>query len=144
MGTSSFRISLAAPQAHQIKLSEQVLHAIGVTSPVPYGTARMTIDTSAHWSERIDYVPQVGEIVVYSDRRVVDGVPYPGIKIGDGKAYVVDLPFAGDDSNQIIADMISSHINNEEVHLVPGERDNWNSKVSCSIDGERLILEGMD
>lgn len=144
MPTPPYKITLQSPQTHHIQMPEQVMHAIGITSPLPYGAARLTMDTTENWAKRLDYIPQRGEIVVYSDRRVIDGVPYPGIKIGDGKAYGIDLPFAGDDSSNIILGFLNNHINDADVHLVPGEREHWNSKVSCSINGERLILEGMD
>lgn len=144
MGASALKISLLPPETYRIDLSEQFTHVIGVAPPVPYGTARLTIDTTAHWAERTDYVAQKGEIIVYSDRRVMNGVPYPALKIGDGRAYAVDLPFVNDDSNEILLDLISAHINDTELHVVPGEREKWNSKVSCSIEGERLIFEGTD
>ena len=144
MAETSFRISLETPQTYHINLSEQVRHTIGLASPVPFGMAKLTIDTSSHWAERIDYVPIKGEIIVYSDRRIIDGIPYPGIKIGDGNAYAVDLPFVGDDFSGIITDIINSHINDTVMHISSSDRDNWNRKISCRIDGERLILEGSD
>lgn len=61
------------------------------------GNANIIVDTTAHWNERREYVPKRGLIVVYSDRNVIDGVNYPGVKIGDGAAVVGDLPFLGDD-----------------------------------------------
>ena len=133
-----------AEKTFRIYLSDQVRHTIGLTSPVPFGMAKLSIDTSAHWAERLDYVPAKGEIIVYSDRRTINDVPYPGIKIGDGNAYVVDLPFAGDDTSNIITDIIESHINDTVIHVSSSDRDNWNRKISCRIDGERLILEGSD
>ena len=53
---------------------------------------KATVDTTDGWMQRRKYVPFRGEIIVYSDRNVIDGMDYPGIKIGDGMAYVVDLP----------------------------------------------------
>ena len=144
MGTSSLKISLLTPQVHQINLNRPLMQAIGLTTPVPYGTAKLTIDTSANWSERITYVPKKGEIVIYSDRRVINGTSYPGIKIGDGMAYVIDLPFVMDDSVDLILDLLYDHINDMDTHIYPEERTEWNDKVSCDIDGERLILERND
>ena len=144
MKTSSLQISLLTPQVHQINLNEPLMQAIGLTTPVPYGTAKLSIDTLAHWEERPTYIPKKGEIIVYSNRRTVGGVDYPGIKIGDGNAYVVDLPFVGDDTVDLILDLLYDHINDMDVHIYPEERTGWNAKVSCDIDGERLILERTD
>ena len=60
------------------------------------GNANVVIDTTAHWAERADYVPRQGTIVIYSDRYVIEGVNYPGLKVGDGVTVVGDLPFLGD------------------------------------------------
>ena len=144
MGISPWKISLLEPQTVRINLTEEETFRLGAAPTVPYGTAKLTINTSANWAERTSYIPAKGEIIVYSDRRIIDSLPYPGIKIGDGKAYVVDLPFVGDDSNNLILDLITAHINDPELHVNSGERQKWNNKVSCSIEGERLILEGMD
>lgn len=144
MGTSSLKISLLTPQVHQINLDKPLIQAIGLTTPVPYGTAKLTIDTSENWEQRITYIPKKGEIVVYSDRRTIRGTVYPGIKIGDGLAYVVDLPFVMDDSVELILDLLYDHLNDMDVHIYPEERTEWNAKVSCDIDGERLILKRTD
>ena len=83
-------------------------------------------DTTANWAARTDYVPKSGEIIVYTD--YFDGSP--GIKIGDGNAYVVDLPFLDED----IRDSMEDHINNTIVHITQEERDRWNDKVSCTLE----------
>lgn len=145
MSTSSLRITLKNPVAHQIVMNDELAQVIGLTTPViPHGMARLTIDTTANWEARLTYIPSKGEIVVYSDRNVINGVEYPGVKIGDGRAYGIDLPFVGDDSIQSILNLIGTHMSDTNVHLIPGERTNWNNKVSCSVDGERLIFEGDD
>lgn len=143
METPPIQIMSQAPKAYQISLGNDAAHALGVVVSSG-GNARLTMGTVAYWDAHRDYIPKRGEIVVYSDRRVIDGVPYPGIKIGDGRAFGIDLPFVGDDSSRIILDILNDHIHDDTRHIVPGERENWNNKVSCSIDGERLILEGME
>ena len=58
-------------------------------------------DTTAHWNQNIHFIPLNGEAVIYTDYRTIendDGTTtvIPGIKIGDGKAYLIDLPFVTD------------------------------------------------
>jgi len=144
MGSTPLRISLSEPQVHQITMNSTVARMIGLTTPVAQSSVRLTIDTTENWSARTTYIPKKGEIVVYSDRRILQGVPYPGIKIGDGSAYVVDLPFVGDDSDEMTLDLLYDHLNDMEMHIYNQERSNWNNKISCSIDGETLILERDD
>ena len=49
----------------------------------------------------------------------------PGLKIGNGNAYVGDLPFVDDDTR----DLLLSHIQNNEVHVTPNEKTFWSGKV---------------
>lgn len=104
------------------------------------GNANVLIDTTAHWAGRIDYIPKQGTIVIYSDRNVIDEVNYPGIKIGDGLAYLADLPFFGDDITAQIMAVVNAHMNNTTIHVTQAEKNYWNNKLDSGVDGERLIL----
>lgn len=111
-------------------------------SGIPANAARIEVRTTAEWNERMLYIPKVGRIIVYSDRNVIDGVAYPGVKIGDGLAYVVDLPFVGDDVASRIMAIIEEHIQNEQIHVTEAERAFWNNKINYEMDdsGETLII----
>lgn len=92
-------------------------------------------DTTAGWAARLDYIPRRGEIVIYTDRDVVTDEEgqeqtVPGIKIGDGLAYLADLPF----QDAAVRSMIARGGVTDE------ERDRWNAKLNCDIAGETLIL----
>ena len=73
-------------------------------------TARIKFkrDTTQNWNAARGMVPLQGEIIIYTDYqsivREVDGeektILVPGIKIGDGAAYVQDLPFVDDELRQ--------------------------------------------
>lgn len=101
---------------------------------------KATVDSTAGWTQRRKYIPFRGEVIVYSDRHVIDGMDYPGIKIGDGMAYVVDLPFVGQETESQIMDLLYGHINNSSIHVTQGDKDFWNNKLNYMIDGEKLIL----
>lgn len=80
--------------------------------------------TTAEWQDLSNYQSKFGSIYIYTDYDVKDGVNIPAIKIGDGSAYVVDLPF------------MSCGVTEEE-------KDFWNNKVSAVIDpydSENLVL----
>lgn len=95
------------------------------------------IDTTANWNARRDYVAGKGVIVVYSDGATgTDGKKIPKMKVGDGDAYVVDLPFVSQD----IYDALNAHITNSEVHITAQERTFWNNKVTADVTGNNLIL----
>ena len=95
-------------------------------------------DTTTNWNERSTFIPNKGDIIIYLDKRTINGVNIPGIKIGDGLAYGIDLPFIGD---EIAADLLS-HINNTTVHITAAERAKWNDKINCNnnIANETLVL----
>ena len=86
------------------------------------------------------YIPALGEIVIYTDRNTIGNVVYQGIKIGDGLAYVVDLPFVGDDVYQMILNRIEDHVNNTNIHVTQDEKNRWNNKLNYSINNEELIF----
>ena len=81
--------------------------------------------TSAEWAALTTLVSMPGEVYVYSDGGTdAQGNPIPMIKIGDGNAYVVDLPF-------------TTAI---DFRITQADIDNWNGKVSVRIEGDRLIF----
>ena len=83
--------------------------------------------TSAEWRLNPNLVSAKDQIYVFSDARSYvnnsgDTIYVPGIKIGDGTTYVMDLPF---------------------VNVTPEQINFWNNKVTCymdSIDTETLIF----
>lgn len=84
-------------------------------------------ETTAYWDENRQYIPFSGQIIVYTDHKVVDGINYPAIKIGDGNAYVIDLPF------------VDGYLEGSSV--TQAEKDFWNSKISVyAIDPQQLLI----
>lgn len=80
------------------------------------------LKTTAEWNLDNTLLSQKGVFYIYTDyeSKEVDGdtIYIPGIKIGDGLAYVVDLPFLTD----ALADAITNHVNDRTVHITQQER----------------------
>ena len=57
------------------------------------GRIKQKHDTTANWDAAVGFVPLEGEIIIYDDYEIRDGVPFPALKIGDGTTPVGDLPF---------------------------------------------------
>lgn len=91
-------------------------------------------DTKANWALKTTYIPKKDTIIVYTDYYTIDGKLVPGIKIADGLAYVVDLPF--------VDERLRKHIEDEIAHITEEERDFWNKKINCkdTITNETLVL----
>ena len=92
-------------------------------------------DTTANWALKSSVESIEGMIYVWTDYRVVDGENVPGVKIGTGNAYIVDLPFIDAEYAKHIADMA--------IHITQAEREFWNNKITCYIDpdkSDKIIL----
>ena len=59
-------------------------------------------------------------------------------KIGDGRAYVQDLPFVNDD----LRDQLLNHINNPEIHVTMAEKLFWNNKINVN-DASEVVNEAL-
>ena len=110
-------------------------------------SAKIYYGTKAEWASKPSLVSEYQSIYIYTDGKQVEdnnGVMHdiPTLKIGDGKAYVVDLPFTGactDDLDKTV----DEHINDLILHVTQAERDFWNNKVRCYIaerDGEQIVF----
>ena len=100
-------------------------------------------NTTAYWNAQPDLVSESSIIYVYTDYKTTQdehgNITYvPGIKVGDGNAYLIDLPFViGNDSE------LMTHVLDSEAHVTQAEREFWNNKVRPIIsdsDQEKLIL----
>ena len=86
------------------------------------GGSDVMVHTTAEWQQLTSLVSIKGMIYVWSDYKTENGIDIPAMKIGDGLAYVVDLPFA-----------------TQAITLA--QIQNWNNKVNARVSGENLILE---
>lgn len=104
------------------------------------GYAKAVVDTTENWNNDLQFIPEKGLIVVYSDKKTIirDGqtVNIPGIKIGDGSSYLIDLPFVGDEWATIMED----HIRDTNIHVTLEEKAFWNNKLNLELVEETLIL----
>lgn len=100
--------------------------------------------TTAYWDAAVGYVPEPGELIVYSDYATKDEggqtVNIPAIKIGTGNAYVQDLTFM----NELESQRVIDHLANYGIHVTPLEKDFWNRKLNVNdtqeVLGETLVF----
>ena len=105
-------------------------------------------DTTANLNAARGFVPMAGEVIIYTDydsyQKEINGrvktVLIPGIKIGDGGAYVQDLPFVDED----LRDTLMDHINNMDLHVTLGEKTFWNNKINVDDAYEAVHDELID
>ena len=106
---------------------------IDLNSSYPTGGTNIIYNTSEYWNSHPTLISKRGYIYVYSDwAQDSQGRDVAGLKVGDGKAYLIDLPF----TEQILID----HLNDMVRHITEQERENWNNKVRCYMEGEDRIV----
>ena len=96
------------------------------------------VKSSDEWAETPELVSDKGTIYVYMDKDESGNITEVRFKIGDGVAFVVDVPFASPSKNEF-----DSHINNTDVHVTPAEKEAWNNKwrgYLGTAEGENLVF----
>lgn len=102
-------------------------------------------DTTENWNAVRSFIPMRGEVIVYTDHsQMEDGfgnvIDVPGIKIGDGSAYLIDLPFVGNDVRYQVLQELREHSGNTVIHVTQADRDFWNNKLNCTVSDGVLTL----
>lgn len=96
---------------------------IGSKSLPDYGLRPIYYDTEANWNDQTNLVSEEGAIYIYT-YGTGDDIKFK-IKIGDGNAYLIDMPFVVD---QPVSGL---------------DKEFWNNKVSAYIsllNDEELVL----
>lgn len=121
--------------------NSQIWERINYINEQLKGKANIQMKTTQEWGQDRSLISQQNTFYIYSDRNTkVDEqtgkvINIPGIKVGDGSSYLVDLPF--------IDDLFYSHINNLDIHVTLAEKQFWNNKVrtqDSEIDNQNLIF----
>lgn len=91
------------------------------------GDCKVLYASTATWNSQPQLISRRGYIYIYSDyKQNEQGQKIPAMKVGDGSAYLIDLPF--------VDDLIQKHIADNVIHITQEEREFWNNKVRCFID----------
>jgi hypothetical protein len=102
-------------------------------------------DTTANWDAARTFIPLRGEIIIYTDHgQMNDGfgntINVPGIKIGDGSAYLIDLPFVGAEERYAILQELRAHTGDWSIHVSAEDRTFWNNKLNYTINDGNLTF----
>lgn len=94
---------------------------------------QVLFNTTSGWSAQTTLVSDANTLYVYTDHQTdSQGNDVAGIKVGDGSAYVVDLPFTDA--------VATEHINDSTIHITNTERNYWNNKVRCYYTGIETLV----
>lgn len=100
--------------------------------------------TKEEWNSDITFLSEKNVLYIYSNFKVFskneqEEIYLPGLKIGDGKSYLIDLPFLNDFDNNI-EKVLLDHISNNNIHISDQQRNFWNNKLNYELQDETLIL----
>lgn len=99
----------------------------------------------SEWDADRDIIAEKDALYIYSDYKTIqkDGkqLLIPGLKIGDGVSYLIDIPFVNN-LNSEFEDLLLDHINNKVIHVSAYDREFWDNKLNLDLDlqDENLIL----
>ncbi len=140
-----YELDLEQEPAIELQTEEDESYPLQVNEAVQvFVNQKIHYDTTENWNAQGHLIGEEGNLYIYSDYETIYdevGNPtyVPGIKIGDGNAYLSDLPFI----SAAMTATIMSHISNDTIHITDAERAFWNNKVSSFLDpqeSEKLIL----
>ena len=128
--------------------TNDVIEAVveGIQDALDEKADKIRFNTTAGWASHNSEVPAAGEIIIYTDKYTItdefdNEIPIPGIKVGNGNAYLGDLTFVGDDVLYAINTRLSAHENNTDIHTTSAEKTFWNNKLNCHTTGETLVFD---
>lgn len=98
--------------------------------------ANIEMKTTAEWNEERSMIGQLNTFYIYTDRDQKEDengniINIPGIKVGDGRAYLIDLPF--------VDDLLLTHINNLDIHVTLADKAFWSNKLN--VDDNQQIID---
>ena len=99
--------------------------------------------TKEEWDNDTELISQKNKFYIYSDYKMIekDGeqILLSGLKIGDGKSFLIDLPFINADNTQFERQLLN-HINNDIIHVTLQEKIFWNNKLNYELDDNNEVL----
>lgn len=130
-------IEAAGPHTvYQLSRTGKIIQLAGNDGSTSQIELPYTYMSTAEWDEEPPTISEPGALYIWSDYRQDElGNNIPGIRVGDGNAYIKSLPFQDED--------YLNHILNTEIHVTAAEKDFWNNKVTCYIpqdDPTRIVF----
>lgn len=98
--------------------------------------AKIYYDTKEGWNQKSSLIGEKEAFYIYTNYSHDEfGNDIPGMKIGDGNAYLIDLPF--------VDAVYAEHIANSIIHVTQEDRLVWDNNVTCFIapnKDDRLVF----
>lgn len=133
------QLELGSTKSLTLDLTGSHRLSLGLTGQ-QINVVEVKMNTKAYWDNMISYIPKRGTIIVYTDYYVFEEKEYPAFKVGDGSAYLIDLPVVGNPIADELFQIIEDHIHNTSIHVSQHDREFWDNKLNVNINEETLEL----
>ena len=128
---TKFSVKLKDSDTLNVKLSDVSTFKVKLKGDVVMvENDNVHVDTTENWNSQVDLVAKLNNIYIYSDY-IHGDTDIPGMKVGDGTTYLIDLPFLSGNN-----DILTQHMLNTVIHVSQADRDFWNNKVTCYISSD--------
>lgn len=136
-GLQATDISYTPPASGTTSGSRNTQEAIdALNDAISSGDKEVFYGTTEYWNNQPQLIPIRGCLYIYSDHTTdSSGTVLPGIKIGDGSSYLIDMPF--------VDKKYADHILDTLIHVSASDRSFWDNKVRCYLDPnntQRLVF----
>ena len=108
--------------------------------------AEVLYGTTEEWNEQRLLRSEKKTIYIYTDHEIIQSgdeneppVYRPGIKVGDGNAYLIDIPFIMGDYDTLERNL-TEHVSNTSIHVTEAEKTFWNNKMRAYVEDETLVI----
>lgn len=81
-----------------------------------YVLSNIHMDTTDRWNAQMGLIAKKNHLYVYTDYTNVDGELVPGVKVGDGTSYLIDLPF------------VAGNVDTGGASVKSGTKEYWDSQ----------------
>ena len=116
----------------------------GSVNGISGGNKEVVSNTTDGWNSQPQLIASKDVIYVYTDYKIVDDTEVPNIKIGDGKAYLIDLPFLTLGTTYSIATtssdgLMSSSDKTKIDGIETGAEVNQNAFSKIAVSGQTTV-----
>jgi len=116
-----------------LPFSEDAFIDADITGAINVDIKEVLYNTTEYWDSHPEIIAAKGIIYIYSDYKIIDNKTIPGIKVGDGSSYLIDIPFS-DIEIELKADKATTYTKTEVNFALSSKADKANTYTKTEVD----------
>ena len=110
----------------------------GISSGESPNATKTLFNTKEGWNGQVGLVSEANTFYVYTNyKETEDGKMIPGMKIGNGDNYLIDLPFIAAGEEGMV--QLYNHINNTAIHMTSNDRERFETAIDEINDAVETV-----